>query len=61
MLFDIISIILYKICIMKLNTTIYLPEDLKHNLKVQAAKDGITMNAAIISAIMSYLKSKNHG
>jgi len=43
---------------MKLNTTIAIPEDIKRELKARAAKDGHTMNATILSAIMLYLKNK---
>ena len=43
---------------MKLNTTIHIPDSIKRDLKVQAAKDGETMNSAILTAIVRYLNSK---
>lgn len=43
---------------MKLNTTIHIPESIKRALKSQAAKDGLTMNSAILTAIMLYLNSR---
>ena len=42
---------------MKLNTTIHIPDEIKRELKAKAAKDGLTMNAAIIEALTQYLKS----
>jgi len=43
---------------MKLNTTIHIPEEMKRDLKSMAAKDGLTMNGAIIYAIAAYLSNK---
>ena len=40
---------------MKLNTTIHIPDSMKRDLKAKAAKDGLTMNSAILTAISLYL------
>jgi len=39
----------------KLNTSIYIPEETKRELKAKAARDGLTMNGAILKAIDLYL------
>ena len=39
------------------NTTIHIPNELKRELKAKAAKDGITMNEAILTAIEKYIES----
>lgn len=44
---------------MKLNTTIYIPDSMKRELKAKAAKDGLTMNSAILTAIKAYLDGKS--
>ncbi len=41
---------------MKLNTTIHIPKEMKRELKSKAAKEGLTMNSAILTALRSYLK-----
>lgn len=43
---------------MNLNTTIHIPPEMKRDLKAKAAKDGLTMNGAIIYAIATYLSNK---
>ena len=44
---------------MKLNTTIHIPDSMKRDLKAKAAKDGLTMNAAILVAINLYLHNEH--
>ena len=43
---------------MKLNTTIHIPDEMKRELKAKAAKDGLTMNSAILTAIALYLHNE---
>ena len=43
---------------MKPNTNIHIPESIKRALKSKAYAEGLTMNSAILTAIMSYLKEK---